>query len=163
MTFCAKCGTEIPEGAAFCPKCGAQVGAVVRAEKQGYSGIGGTLILIGGILALVSSIFSLLLLGLWRSWIGWMSRVIPWMGMEGWRLNMPILIWGWIRGFIVAAAVIWIVLAIAALYAYSRVRSGAIRSGGTIAIVVGVIMLVTTHWLIGIITLVGGILCYTSE
>jgi hypothetical protein len=25
MTFCVKCGTEVPEGAGFCPKCGNQM------------------------------------------------------------------------------------------------------------------------------------------
>ena len=31
MTYCSKCGTELPQGAAFCPKCGA---AAVTQETQ---------------------------------------------------------------------------------------------------------------------------------
>lgn len=163
MPFCAKCGTEIPEGAGFCPKCGTQVGAVVRAEKQDHSGLGGTLILIGGILALISSILPLLLVGMWRSLIDWMGRMIPWIGMDTWRWNMPLLMGRWMMGFIFAGAVISIILGIVTIYAYTRVRAGEIRSAGTIVIVLGVIMLLTMNWLTGLLTLVGGILCYTSE
>lgn len=63
MTYCVKCGTEIPGGAAFCPKCGTPVGAVLRAERKDYSGMGGALILIGGILVLLSALLPLLLVG----------------------------------------------------------------------------------------------------
>ncbi|MBM6986228.1 MAG: zinc ribbon domain-containing protein [Acidaminococcaceae bacterium] len=32
--FCMKCGTEIPEGAAFCPKCGAKVGEMSAVQEE---------------------------------------------------------------------------------------------------------------------------------
>lgn len=35
MAFCTKCGTQIPEGAAYCPNCGAQVGAEPTPSPQG--------------------------------------------------------------------------------------------------------------------------------
>ena len=32
MTFCGKCGAELPEGAKYCPSCGTPVVEVVREE-----------------------------------------------------------------------------------------------------------------------------------
>ena len=32
LTFCAKCGAELPEGARYCPSCGTTVGEVVQEE-----------------------------------------------------------------------------------------------------------------------------------
>jgi uncharacterized membrane protein YvbJ len=32
LTFCGRCGAELPEGARYCPSCGTLVGAVVREE-----------------------------------------------------------------------------------------------------------------------------------
>ncbi|MFQ5758069.1 MAG: DUF4342 domain-containing protein [Candidatus Bathyarchaeia archaeon] len=32
MTFCGKCGAELPEGARYCPSCGTAVEEVVREE-----------------------------------------------------------------------------------------------------------------------------------
>jgi len=157
MAFCVKCGAEIPEGAAFCPKCGTPVGAAARVEKRDHSGIGGTLILVGGILALIFSIAPFIFMGMWGRWTGWMGGMGPWMG------NMPFNIARWMMGFIIAGAIISAVLGIVAIYAYQKVRAGKIKSGGTIAVVIGVLMLVTMNWVTGIITLVGGILCYTSE
>jgi len=63
----------------------------------------------------------------------------------------------------VIGAIISIVLGIVALYAFVRVKSGAARTGGAIAIVLGIIMLITMNWITGIITLIGGILCERSE
>jgi hypothetical protein len=160
MAFCAKCGAEIPEGAGFCPKCGTQVGVLSKPEKQDYSGIGGALMLVGGILAVVSSIFPLAFVPLWSGMMkGWMEMFGMWStrGMPFW----PVL--DWVIWFIVARAAISVVLGIVAIYAYTRVRAGEIKTGGTIATILGVIMLVTMGWLSGIITLVGGILCYTSK
>ncbi len=67
--------------------------------------------------------------------------------------------WGY--GFMFIGAIVTIVLGIIAIYAYTRVKNGKVQNGGLIAIVVGTIMVVSTHWLAGILTLVGGILCYT--
>ncbi|MDG7007740.1 MAG: RDD family protein [Nitrososphaerota archaeon] len=39
MAFCAKCGKEIPEGAAFCPSCGAPSGGTAAASSGPMSGI----------------------------------------------------------------------------------------------------------------------------
>lgn len=160
MAFCAKCGAEIPEGAGFCPKCGAQVGVLIKPEKQDYSRIGGTLVLLGGILSVVSSVLPLAIVPLWSGMMrGWMEMFGMWgtRGMPFW----PVL--DWVIWFTVARAAVSVVLGIVAIYAYMRVRAGEIKTGGTIATILGVIMLVTMGWLSGIITLVGGILCYTSR
>lgn len=164
MTFCAKCGKEMPEGAQFCPNCGGQVGAPTRAEKHAYSDIGSTLVLIGGILAIISAVFPLAMVSVWRGMMGaWMKSGMwgRWAVPEVWY--MPMMVWNWIAGFMMVGAVISVVLGIIAIYTYNRVRGGDIKTGGTIAIILGVVMLVTMSWLSGIITLVGGILCYTSK
>jgi hypothetical protein len=66
-----------------------------------------------------------------------------------------------IFGFVMLGAVVSVVLGIIAIYGYTRVKSGKIQNGGLIAIIAGIVMLASTHWVMGIITLVGGILCYT--
>ena len=38
--FCAKCGTENPEGAKFCSKCGAELGTPVAAKPETESSTG---------------------------------------------------------------------------------------------------------------------------
>ena len=38
MTFCAKCGKELPEGATFCPSCGAPVGGSTASSYTPVSG-----------------------------------------------------------------------------------------------------------------------------
>lgn len=160
MVFCAKCGAEIPEGAGFCPKCGSQAGASTQPEKEDRSGIGSTLVLVGGILAIVTSLLPLAIIPLWRGMMkGWMEMLSMW-GMQG-ALFSPLLEWFvWLN---IARAAVGVVLGIITIYAYMRIRMGHIRTGGTIATILGVVMLVTAGWLSGIITLVGGILCYTSK
>ena len=153
MVFCVKCGAEIPEGAGFCPKCGTQVGVLSIPEKRNHLEMAGALVLVGGILAIVSSFLPLAIVALLSGMRGWMSGVqgIPWPILE------------WVRWLIIAKAAISVVLGIIAIYTYTRVRAGQIKTGGTIAIILGVVMLVTADSLSGIITLVGGILCYTSK
>jgi predicted nucleic acid-binding Zn ribbon protein len=162
MAFCIKCGKEIPEGAEFCPNCGTQIASAEKLEKSDYSGIGGTLILIGGILAIIFSFFSIIgatFMSYWGGMMGGWSGMPHMMG----RWGMPMAFGGWILGLWAMGAIISIILGILAIYAYRKIRVGEIRSGGTIAIVLGIIMLVTMNWLAGFITLIGGILCYTSK
>jgi len=66
-------------------------------------------------------------------------------------------------GLVIAGAVISIVLGILAIYSYNRVKSGDLKNGGLIATILGVLMIATASWLPGVITLLGGILCYTSK
>jgi hypothetical protein len=67
-----------------------------------------------------------------------------------------------IVGFMIIGSIVSVVLGVIAIYAYARVKSGKVRSGAIIAIIVGIVMLVTTHWLTGAITLAGGVICYLS-
>jgi hypothetical protein len=156
-----KCGTKLPKGAEFCSKCGLQVSSGAKDEKKDYSGIGGTLILVGGILGLVLSIIPLMFMWMMRYWMG-MRSFGRWTEMPG-GWNGPMVFGGWMMGFMVGAAIISIVLGILAIFAYRKVRSGEVKNGGIIAIILGVIMLVTMNWLQGIIILIGGVLCYTSK
>ena len=164
MAFYAKCGTEIPEGAGFCPKCGMQVGALTKAEKEDRSGIGGTLLLVGGILAIATSLLPLTIIPLWSGIMSDMMR--GWMQMFGmWRMQVvpfaPLL--EWVVWLTVARAAVGVVLGIITIYAYTRIRAGQIKTGGTIAAILGVIMLAISGWISGVVTLIGGILCYTSK
>ena len=161
MPFCVKCGEKISEDAKFCAKCGTRFGAVATEEKD-YSETGGTLTLIGGILAIVFSTFPLAIMSMWGGMMGgWMSEMGRWGIMNG-GWNMPMM-FSWIRAFTIIGALVSIVLGIIAILAWQRVRVGRVKSGGTIAIIVGVLMLITMSWVPGLITLVGGILCYTSK
>jgi len=118
------------------------------------------LVLVGGILAIVSSVLPLAIIPLWSGMMkGWMEMFSMW-GMQGVPL-WPFL--EWVVWLTAVRAAVGVLLGIIAIYAYTRVRVGQIKTGGTIATILGVIMLVTMGWLSGIITLVGGILCYTSK
>ena len=66
------------------------------------------------------------------------------------------------RGFFLIGAIVGLVLGIAAIYAYTRAKHD-LKNGGLIAIVVGIVMMATTNWFTGVITLVGGVICYTSK
>lgn len=154
MPFCAKCGEELPEGAEFCPKCGARVSALIKAERKDYSGAGSALILIGGVLAIILSLFFLTVMPFWGAmmrmhgmWGGW---PFPWAA----RFAIT---------FMAVGALVSIILGAVAIYAYKKVRDGEPKGGGLMAIVTAVIMLVTMSWLPGILTLIGGVLCYASE
>lgn len=129
---------------------------MTKPEKQDYSGIGGVLMLAGGILAIVSSLLPLAFMPLVRGILSGVARMpeVPF---------MPLAIWNWIMGFMLFGAVISVVLGIFGIYAYMRVKGGDVKTGGTIGIIAGVILLVTGGLLTGIITLIGGILCYTSK
>ena len=162
MTFCIKCGKEIPKGAEYCPNCGEQISTSVESEKSDYTGIGSVLILIGGIIAIISSIFSTLALTFMSFWTGTIDGWTRMPHMMG-RWGMPMVFGGWITNFMVIGAIISIILGVIAIYACRKVRGGEVKNGGTLAIILGIIMLITMNWFAGLITLIGGILCYTSK
>lgn len=113
--------------------------------------------LVGGILAIVSSILPLALMPLMR---GILSSMVYMPGVP----FMPLAIWDWIAGFMLVGAIISIVLGVFTMYAYNRVKAGDVKTGGTIAIIAGVLLFLSTGGVIsGLVTLVGGILCYTSK
>jgi len=117
------------------------------------------LVLLGGVLAVVFSI-SELAIGLFTRWVMRGAIRKPMIGgLRGWAI--PHMTRG-IPGFMIVGAIIALVLGIVAIYAYTRVKGGKVKSGGQAAIMVGIVMLFSTHWLVGVITLVGGILCYVS-
>jgi hypothetical protein len=129
--------------------------------ESSYLHVGSILILVGGILAIVAStirvVFTLFVgRALW-------GRIAGPMVLQRLGQSAPTVagMARWVYGFMVIGAIATVVLGIIAIYAYTRVKNGKVQNGGLIAIVVGIIMLVSTHWLAGILTLVGGILCYT--
>jgi hypothetical protein len=161
LPFCSKCSAEVPVGAAFCPKCGTQVAALPKPEKKNYPGVGGILVLAGGILSIISSILSLAVMPFIR---GVLSNVFSRVTVNPAVPFLPLAIVNWIMGFILLRAVLGVVLGILVIYAYTRLRTGDLKTGGIIAIVAGVLLFVGGGGVIsGLITLVGGILCYTSK
>ncbi len=124
-----------------------------------HSFLGGILVLIGGILAVIFSVS--------RMAFGFLMRRM----MMG-SIRTPMM-WGWfflqphvgrgIRGFMIIGVIVSLVLGIIAIYAYTRVKRGKVKNGGLIAIVVGIMMLLSTNWIAGVMTLVGGIICYVSK
>jgi len=156
MAFCRNCGAELPEGANFCTNCGARVAVEVRTVKADYSSVGSVLILIGGILAMALSFLPLLMVPFLIFWR------VGWRGMEGGGLSWPTGLLNVFAALLILGFVVAIVAGIVSIYAYTRVRAGEVKNGGLIALVMGVIMLLTMNWFPGIITVVGGALCYGS-
>jgi len=132
----------------------------LRETESSHPQVGSILILAGGILAIIAfairAVFMLLVRAFW-------ARIARPMILQRLGQSAPAVVGmaRWVYGFMVIGAIATIVLGIIAIYAYTRVKNGKVQNGGLIAIVVGIIMLVSTHWLAGILTLVGGILCYT--
>lgn len=130
--------------------------------ETNHLALGSILVLIGGVLTVI---FSLLRMGitfvLRRIMLEWIGN--PMIPQRLGRLAslMPHMA-RLILGFMIIGSTVSIVLGIVAIYAYTRVKGGKARSGAIIAIIVGIIMLVTTHWLTGVITLAGGVICYVS-
>ncbi|MGQ9544024.1 MAG: zinc ribbon domain-containing protein [Candidatus Bathyarchaeia archaeon] len=150
MVYCVKCGAEVPEGAGYCPKCGLQVTVTPAVGGRDSSGLGGVLILAGGLLAIIFSIASLLFMHLLRGFpSGWMGMHMMW--------------GGWFVGFMTVRASVSLVLGLVAVYSYSKIVRGDLKVGGIIAVVAGVLMLVTMSWLPGVMVLIGGVLCHASK
>jgi uncharacterized membrane protein len=53
MAFCAKCGANVPDGAAFCPSCGAAAGNVADNRTMTTSQTSGLPSNIGGLLSYI--------------------------------------------------------------------------------------------------------------
>src|SRR5512136_2692655 len=92
MTYCVKCGEKLPEGARVCPKCDTPVSGVstggVSTERRSHltvGSVGGALILIGGILAIVLNIIPLLSMLFLRQTI--QQLIVSW-GMGMWRTHL---------------------------------------------------------------------------
>ena len=130
--------------------------------ETNHLALGSILVLVGGVLAVV---FSLLRLGiaffLRRIMLGWIGNPLMSARFGRFASLMPHMA-RWMLGFMIIGSIVSVVLGIIAIYAYSRAKGGKVRSGAIIAIVVGIIMLVSIHWLVGVITLVGGVICYLS-
>ena len=161
MTYCAKCGEKLPEGARVCPKCdtpvpGASASGATAIERKDHltvGAVGGALILIGGILAIVLNIIPLLSMLFMGQTMRQMMESAAW---SRWGMQA----WGAIMAFFTIGAIVTIILGIIAIYAFTKVRAGRSRVGGIIAIVAAIIMLVTLNWIPGIVTIAGGVLCY---
>jgi hypothetical protein len=131
-------------------------------EKKDHSEVGGLLIFIGGILALIFPVFPLTLILLLRRDIGeWFETVGVWVIGSGSALAIPRLP-AFIVVFVAFGAIATVVFGVVAVSAYTWVKRGRAREGGLVAIMAGVAMIASLHWIPGIITTIGGALCYNS-
>jgi hypothetical protein len=132
-------------------------------ENKDHSEVGGLLIFIGGILALIFPVFPLTLTLLLRPDIGeWFETVGVWIMGSGGALTIPHLP-AFIMVFVAFGAIATVVFGVVAVSAYTWVRRGRIREGGLVAVMAGVAMLASLHWIPGLITAIGGVLCYNSR
>jgi hypothetical protein len=132
-------------------------------EQKDHSTAGGLLIFIGGILALIFPVFPLTLTLLLRQDVGeWFETVGVWITGSGGALVIPHLP-AFIVVFVAFGAIATIVFGVVAIAAYTRVKRGRAREGGLVAILAGVAMIASLHWIPGIITTIGGALCYNSH
>jgi hypothetical protein len=137
-------------------------------EKHDHSVMGSGLIFLGGILALIFPILPLALIFLLRNYIGVLlerigSLIVSNPGESEFYTNVAPHLTTWIVGFIAIGAIFTIILGVVAIYAYTLVKREKLRSGGLLATVAGVGMIATLHWIPGFITIIGGVLCYTSS
>jgi hypothetical protein len=137
-------------------------------EIHDHSGMGSGLIFLGGILALIFPIFPLAFIFLLRDYVGVLlerlgSLIISNYSESDFCINIAPHLTNWIIIFITIGAIFTIILGIISIYAYTMVKRGKLRSGGLLATVAGVGMFATIHWIPGFITIIGGVLCYTSS
>lgn len=153
MPYCHRCGTEVAEGTNYCPHCGAAIGAVAYPEAvpRKYSGIGATLVLIGGIIALISELAHLATAAFWIS-DGFMHSMME----MPWFLGR---FWG---GLLFIGSLFAFGGGIAAIFLWYAMRRGRVEIYGALAIALGMMLILAMNFLSGIIVVVGGILHYTS-
>jgi hypothetical protein len=131
-------------------------------EKKSHSESGSLLIFVGGILALIFPVFPLTLTLLLRQDVGdWFEAIGVWIIGSGSAFAIPRLP-AFIMFFVAVGAIATIVFGVVAVAAYTWVKRGRVREGGLVAIMAGVAMIASLHWIPGIITAIGGALCYNS-
>ncbi len=131
--------------------------------RKDHSELGGILIFIGGIMALIFPVFPLSLTLLMRQDLGeWFENVGVWITGSGGALAIPHLP-AFVVVFVAVGAIATVLFGIIAVSAYTWVRRGEVREGGLVAIMAGTAMIASLHWIPGIITVFGGVLCYNSN
>jgi hypothetical protein len=132
-------------------------------EKRDHSQLGSILIFTGGILALIFPIFPITLMFLLRQDIGeWFENIGVWIIGSGGAFAIPRLP-AFILFFVAIGAISTIIFGAVAIAAYTSVKRGRTREGGLVAILAGVAMIASLHWIPGIIATIGGALCYNSS
>jgi uncharacterized membrane protein YidH (DUF202 family) len=124
--------------------------------------IGGILVLVGGILALVFPIFPIFLTLMLRGYVADLLEKLGELLASG---SGPALhdMASALLLFILIGAIATIVFGSITIYAYTWIRRGRAKSGGMAAILTGVAMIATLHWIPGLFAVVGGVLCYRAK
>jgi hypothetical protein len=92
----------------------------------------------------------------------WFENIGVWIIGSGSALAMPRLP-AFILFFVAIGAISTVVFGVVAVAAYTWVKRGRTREGGLAAILAGVAMIASLHWIPGIITTLGGAICYSAN
>ena len=156
MGYCLKCGSELPEGAVFCPKCGANVTPTQAVKLAAKTSTGRNLILAGGVIAVIASLWALIMSTFWTSMIDTMMLYMMLYGF-------PIEFFSFIRYFLFFGAIISLVAGILAIYEASIMRKSFTKNSSIIAIIAGGVLLISGNLLAAILVILGGFLAYSSR
>ena len=163
MGYCHVCGFEFPEGSLFCPKCGtrlvltersspetAQINPAPIAERPGNPSLGRKLILGGGIIAMIFSIWILILSAFWTTGIQYMLLQM---------FGLPISFLSYTLFFMFIGSFIGIATGLFSVYLASVMRKRFSKSGGLAAVLTGVVMLFSGNAVSAALVVIGGLIC----
>jgi hypothetical protein len=163
MGYCHVCGFEFPEGSVFCPKCGtrlvstegpapntAQTSNISSTMGSGNLSLGRKMILAGGIIAMIFSIWLLILSAFWTTAIQIML-----LQMTG----LPMSFLSYTLYFMFIGSFIGIATGLFSIYVASAMRKRSSKNSGLAAILTGVVMLFSGNAPSAALVVVGGLLC----
>ena len=164
MGYCHKCGFDLPEGSEFCPKCGTKLiikeSPAPNAAKasptpttigSGNAPLGRKLILAGGIIAMIFSIWLLILSAFWTTAIQFML-----VQMTG----LPLSFLSYMLYFMFIGSFIGIATGLFSIYMASVMRQRTSKSSSLAVILTGVVMLFSGNVLSAALVIAGGLLCH---
>jgi hypothetical protein len=124
--------------------------------------IGGILVLVGGILALVFPIFPIFLTLMLRAYVTSLLEKLGELLVTGSGRALSSTASALLL-FVLIGAIATILFGSVTIYAYTLIRRGRVKSGGMAAILTGVAMIASLHWIPGLFAVVGGVLCYRAK
>jgi len=165
MAFCGHCGAALGEGARFCGQCGTPSLGPAGAPPPPFAPPPGSapprpkpdthlaeLLLLAG--AVLSLVFPILFAATFATIGAALVAAIP-----GWG-SIPGAVFGLLSIVVFVLGAIW---AAAAWYARGRIQRGDLEGGGMVAMVVGVLMFFTGHFIAGPLVAIGGVMAWSQK